>query len=150
MKAAIAGTIAVVALASTAASVAGPTAKPTAKPLAPTSNTAALDRRLNRLNARLTKLEARVKKVEKTNGLLVRVAVYTLAGIACEAAVSADTFQKTFGVIDEISQATMGRTYFGPQAPLNDQKACTDLEVQRNQALLLASHQDLINLFYGP
>ncbi|HEU5066196.1 MAG TPA: hypothetical protein VFT86_10055 [Gaiellaceae bacterium] len=150
MKAAIAGTIAVVALASTAASVAGPTAKPTAKPLAPTSNTAALDRRLNRLNARLSKLETRVKKVEQTNRLLVRVAVYTLAGIACDAAITADTFQRTFGVIDEIAQTTMGRVYFGPQAPLNDQKACTDLELQRNQAFPLGSHQDLINLFYGP
>ena len=151
MKAAIAGTVAVVALASTAA-FAGPTAKPqaSAKPLASTSNTAALDNKLKRLTARVSKLETRVKKVEKTNNLLVRVAVYTLAGIACEAAISADVFQKTWGVIDEIAQTTMGRTYFGPQAPLNDQKGCTDLELQRNQAALLASHQDLINLFYGP
>lgn len=146
MKAAIAGTIAVIALASTAASIAGPTAKPQAS----TSNTAALDRRLNRLTARVSKLEARVKKVEATDRLLVRVAVYTIAGIACEATVTADVFQKTFAVIDEIAQTTMGTTYFGPQAPLNDQKGCSDLEVQRNQAALLASHQDLINLFYGP
>ena len=146
MKAAIAGTIAVIALAGAAASVAGPTAK--SQPS--TSNTAALDRKLKQLTTRVAKLETRVKNVEKTDRLLVRVAVYTLAGVACEAAISADVFQKTWGVIDEISQATMGRTYFGPQVPLNDQKGCTDLELQRNQALLLASHQDLINLFYGP
>jgi hypothetical protein len=146
MKAAIAGTIAVVALASTAASIAGPTAKPQAS----TPNLAALDRKLNRLSARVTKLESRVKKLETTNRLLVRVAVYTLAGIACEAAITADVFQKTWGVIDEVAQTTMGRTYFGPQAPLNDQKGCSDLSITRNQALLLASHQDLINLFYGP
>jgi hypothetical protein len=82
--------------------------------------------------------------------LLVRVAVYTLAGVACEAAINADVFQKTWGVIDEIAQTTMQRTYFGAQVPLNDQKACSDLELRRNQSLLLASHQDLINLFYGP
>jgi len=146
MKAAIAGTIAVIALASTAAFAAGPTAKPQAS----TSNTAALDNKLKRLTTRVAKLETRIKKVEKTNTLLVRVAVYTLAGVACEAAISADVFQRTWGVIDEISQTTMGRTYFGPQVPLNDQKGCSDLELRRNQALVLASHQDLINLFYGP
>ena len=152
MKAAIAGTIAVVALASTAAFGAGPNAKPqaSAKPQATTSNTAALDNKLKRLTARVAKLETRVKKVEKTSNLLVRVAVYTLAGVACDAAINADVFQKTWGVIDEIAQTTMGRTYFGPQSPLNDQKGCSDLEIHRNQALLLASHQDLINLFYGP
>jgi hypothetical protein len=152
MKAAIAGTIAVVALASTAAFGAGPTAKPqtSAKPQASTSSTAALDNKLKRLTARVAKLETRIKKVEKTNNLLVRVAVYTLAGVACEAAINADVFQKTWGVIDEIAQTTMQRTYFGPQAALNDQKACSDLELRRNQSLLLASHQDLINLFYGP
>jgi hypothetical protein len=147
MKAAIAGTIAVVALAGAAASVAGPTAKPQATA---TPNTAAADRKLKRLTTRVAKLETRVKNVEKTDRLLVRVALYTLAGIACEAAINADVFQKTWGVIDEIAQTTMQRTYFGPQVPLNDQKGCTDLELQRNQALLLASHQDLINLFYGP
>ena len=152
MKAAIAGTIAVVALASTAAFGAGPNAKPqaSAKPQAATSSTAALDNKLKRLTARVSKLETRVKKVEKTNNLLVRVAVYTLAGVACQSAISADVFQKTWGVIDEIAQTTMQRTYFGPQVALNDQKSCSDLELRRNQALLLASHQDLIDLFYGP
>lgn len=151
MKAAIAGTIAVVALASTAA-FAGPNAKPqaSAKPQAATASTVALDNKLKRLTARVAKLETRIKKVEKTSNLLVRVAVYTLAGVACEAAINIDVLQKTWGVIDEISQTTMGRTYFGPQVPLNDQKACTDLELQRNQQALLASHQDLIDLFYGP
>jgi len=146
MKAAIAGTLAVVALASTAASFAGPTARPQAT----TSSTAAIDRKLNRLTARVSKLEARVKKVEQRNSLLTRVAVYMLGGIACEAAITADVLQRTWGVIDEIAQTTMSRTYFGPQAPLNDQKGCTDLELRRNQALPLASHQDLIDLFYGP
>jgi hypothetical protein len=146
MKAAIASTIAVIALASTAASIAGPTAKPQAS----TSTTAALDSKLNRLNTRVTKLESRVKKLEKTNKLLVRVAVITLGGLACEAAITADVIQKTWGVIDEIAQTTMGRTYFGPQAPLNDQKGCTDISITRNQPLLLAPHQDLIDLFYGP
>ena len=146
MKAAIAGTLAVVALASTAASVAGPTAKPQAT----TSNAAAIDRKLNRLTARVNKLEARVKKVEARNSLLSRVAVYTIGGIACEAAITADVLQRTWGVIDEIAQTTMSRTYFGPQAPLNDWNGCTDLEIRRNQALPLVSHQDLINFFYGP
>jgi hypothetical protein len=145
MKAAIAGTIAVVALASTAASIAGPTATPQAS----TSNTAALDQKLNRLSAKVKKLETRVKKVEKDTKLLVRVAVLTLAGVACEAAITADVMQRTWGVIDEIARATLSRTYFGPQAPLNDQKGCTDISITRQQPLLLASHQNLIDLFYG-
>ena len=145
MKAAIAGTIAVIALASTAVSIAGPTAKPQAS----TSNTAALDKKLNRLNARVSKLETRVKKLEKDSKLLTRVAIITLGGVACEAAITADVIQKTWGVIDEIAQATLSRTYFGPQAPLNDQKSCSEISITPNQPLLLASHQNLIDLFYG-
>ena len=98
----------------------------------------------------MSKLETRVKKLEKDSKLLTRVAIITLGGVACEAAITADVIQKTWGVIDEIAQATLSRTYFGPQAPLNDQKSWrSEISITRNQPLLLASHQNLIDLFYG-
>jgi uncharacterized protein YlxW (UPF0749 family) len=154
MKPAIAIALAVVAFAGTAAFAAGPATQPqvapTAQPLATTQNLTALDRKLNRLNARVTKLETRVKKLEKTNKLLVQVAVITLAGVACEATMTADAFQTTWHAVDEIAQATLSRTYFGPQVPLNDQKGCSDLSIARNAAAPLVPFQALIDLFYGP
>lgn len=149
MKAAIAGTIAVVALASTAVFTTGSSAQPQAS----TVDVAALQKKLNQTNARVTKLEGRVKKLEKTNKLLVNVAVATLAGVACEAAITADTVQATWGVIDQIAQTAQSRTYFGPQTPLNDQKACTDLSILRqppSSSPSLAPFKALIDLFYGP
>ena len=89
------------------------------------------------------------RRWRRSNKLLTRVAILTLAGVACEAAITADVIQRTWGVIDEIAQATLSRTYFGPQAPLNDQKGCADISITRQQPLLLASHQNLIDLFYG-
>jgi hypothetical protein len=146
MKSAIASTIAVVALASPAASA----AKPAARPQVSNAGLAAVEMKVNRLSARVANLERRVKKLEKTNKLLVQVAVITLAGVACEAAIAADAFQRTWQVTDEIAQGTLGRTYFGPQVPLNDQKGCSDISIVRQPAAPLVPFQNLIDLFYGP
>jgi len=45
---------------------------------------------------------------------------------ACSLALTADVFQGTWSVIDQISQATMsGKLFFGAQTALNDQGGCT-------------------------
>ena len=148
MKATIAGTIAVVALAITAVSTAGPSAKPQATNV----DIAALQKKLNQTNAKLAKLDARVKKLEKTQGVLVDVAVATLAGVACNATLTADAFRATWSVVDQVTQAVQMRTYFGPQTAVNDQKSCSDLGIARQPATppSLASFPLLIDFFYAP
>jgi hypothetical protein len=150
MKPVIAAIVAVVALGVTAVSTAGPSARPQAS----SAGIASLEKKLKRTNARVKKLETRVKKLESTQKLLVTVAVATLAGVGCEAAITADTFQRTWHAIDEMAQATQQKTYFGPQTPLNDHKSCPDLEIPRGQPApappSLRSFQEVIDLFYGP
>jgi hypothetical protein len=148
MKAAIASTIAVVALASTAVFTTGSSAQPQASNV----DVSALQKQLNQTNARLAKLDARVKKLESRSNLLIRVAGYILAGVACEATLTADTFQATWGAIDQVAQAAQSKTYFGPQTPVNDQRSCFDLGVERRlpgSAPSLAPFTRLIDFFYG-
>jgi hypothetical protein len=155
MKSAIAGTVAVVALASAAVSTAGPSAHPqrSARPQASAVDIATLAKKLNQTTARVAQLDARVKKLEKTNKLLISVEVITLAGVACEAALTADAFQTTWSVVDQLA-AAQSKVYFGPQTPLNDQKSCSDITVQRQAPFpappSLGSLSKLIDFFYGP
>jgi hypothetical protein len=53
----------------------------------------------------------------------------------CNTAVTADAFQGTWSVIDQIAQGTQaGKTYFGAQVPVNDFNICQRaLEVPRSQ-----------------
>jgi hypothetical protein len=148
MKATIAGTIAVVALAITAVSTAGPAARPQASNVDITT----LQKKLDQTNAKLAKLDARVKKLEKTQSLLLGVAVATLAGVACNATLTADAFRSTWGVMDQVTQALQMRTYFGPQTAVNDQKSCSDLGIARQPVTppSLASFPQLIDFFYAP
>jgi hypothetical protein len=148
MKATIAGTIAVVALAITAVSTAGPAAKPQASNI----DIVALQKKLNQTNVKLAKLDARVKKLEKTQSTLIDVAVATLAGVACNATLAADAFQATWTVMDQVTQTLQMRTYFGPQTAVNDQKSCSDLRIGRQPATppSLAAFPKLIDFFYAP
>jgi hypothetical protein len=150
MKSAIAGIVAVVALAVTAVSTAGPSSQPQASAASITS----LQKQLKRTNARVKKLETRVKRLEARSQLLTTVAVATLAGVACEAVITAEAFQRTWAVVDEMAQATQQKTYFGPQPAMVEHKSCSDLEIPRQQpppaAPTLRGFQEVVNLFYGP
>jgi hypothetical protein len=148
MKSAIAGIIAAVALASAAVAVAGPSAKPQAT----TADIAALQKKLEATNARVAKLDTRVKKLEKTQKLLVDVAVATLAGVACEATITADAFQATWQAVDANLTALGRPVAFGAQTQVNEQKSCSDLGLPRQPASppSLASFPKLIDFFYGP
>lgn len=148
MKSLIAASVAIVALGVTAVSTAGPSARPQAS----SASIASLEKKLKRTNARVKKLETRVKKLETTQKLLVSVAVATLAGVACEAVITADAFQRTWGAIDEMAQAQQ-KTYFGPQATVVEHESCSDLDIPRQQPTApasLRSFQEVVNLFYGP
>jgi outer membrane murein-binding lipoprotein Lpp len=92
------------------------------------------------LKAKVAKLQADSKK------LTTRVAA-TEDGIGgayllgvCQAAITADALQGTWQIVDQLSAATQaGKTYFGPQTPVDDsiggQPVCQALQVIRSQAL---------------
>jgi hypothetical protein len=114
---------------------------------------AAADPKVAALEKRIAKLEARVKKVESFNKDTTLVEVGTLAAIACEAAMTADTFQTTWGVVDQIAQTAQGKVYFGPQAALNDQQSCADLALLRQAPgtpPTLVPLSKVIDFVYGP
>ena len=150
MKSVVVGIVAIAVLGTAAVSTAGPSAEPQAS----NASIVSLERKLRRTDARVKKLDARVKKLEARSKLLTTIAVASIAGIACEAAVTADSFQRTWSVIDEMAQATQAKIYFGPQTPLVDHSSCPDLEIPRGQPApappSLRSFQEVINLFYGP
>jgi hypothetical protein len=150
MKSVVVGIVAIAVLGTAAVSTAGPSAEPQASNASITS----LERKLRRTDARVKKLDARVKKLETRSKLLTTVAAAMLAGLACEAANTADSLQRTWSVIDEMAQATQAKTYFGPQTPLVDHQSCSDLDIARGQPApappSLRSFQEVINFFYGP
>ena len=87
---------------------------------------AALKRQVTSLQKQVNTLKKQVKAQE--NGLL---GIGALA--LCNVAATADTFQQTFGVIDQIAQGTQGKTYIGAQQAVNDQGLCQALNVPRTQ-----------------
>ena len=135
---------AAVALTGAAAGTAGPSAD---------QKVAALEKQVTQMNKLVAKLDVRVKTLEKNNKTLTSVAIAVIAGIACEATVTADAFQTTWGVTDQIAQTAQAKVYFGPQTPLNDQGSCTDLEIKRQLPAAppsLASFTALIDFLYAP
>ena len=119
-----------------------------------TAGTAA-DPQVAALQKRVTKLEKDVKALQKNQKTIVGGVVVAYAGLACASAATGDALQTTWAVIDQMAQATQaGKTYFGPQTPLNDQKGCSDLGVARQVPNTippsLATLTGLINFFYAP
>ena len=115
--------------------------------------TAALQKRVTKLEHELAAMQKSQTKLQKASEDLVTIAVLTAAGVACGAAVTADAFETTWGVVDQLAQATQGKVYFGPQAALNDQQSCGDLTIQRQVASAppsLASLSKVIDFFYAP
>jgi hypothetical protein len=86
----------------------------------------------NPLAGRVSALEQQVKVLRKqlvaTRSDLGRVKGDLAANYgadACMLALTGDVFQGTWSVIDQVSQATMSKVFFGPQSPLNDKGGCT-------------------------
>jgi hypothetical protein len=92
---------------------------PQAQPAAPTN--AQLARQIKVLQKQVKTLQKQVKTVR-----LVAAAGLVYSG--CSTAVTADAFQGTWTVIDQVA----GRPIFGPQVPVDDFQLCSVLEIQRS------------------
>jgi hypothetical protein len=87
-------------------------------------------------------LKAQVKTLKKTVNDTRDLALAVAAIGACNVAITADGLQGTWQEIDQLSAATQaGKTYFGPQTPVNDAIGNTNthwcglVSVNRSQAL---------------
>ena len=85
------------------------------------------DRKLAALAKQVTALQKQVKTLSTQLAATRRELVINYAGDTCAAAMLADIQIGTWGVIDQIAQATQGKTYFGQQAAVNDYKNCSFL-----------------------
>jgi hypothetical protein len=90
-----------------------------AQPAAPTNK---------QLARQVKALQKEVKTLKKQVRQTRNIALGTLAYTGCSIAVTADAFQGTWTVIDQVA----GRTIFGPQVPVSDSPGlCAAVEIQR-------------------
>jgi hypothetical protein len=111
-----------------------------------------LQNQVNALSKKVTTLQKTVKtlntKVNSAGGL-AQAAVFL---DECSNAVTADALQGTWNVIDQISTATQaGKTYFGPQTPVDDKGICGLFGISRSQVSppTVGTYTALINLVAG-
>jgi hypothetical protein len=103
---------------------------------APPTN-AQLAAQIKALQAKVTKQEKTIKTLQTAVKDAGGLAAAGLAFSACGFAITADAVQGTWSVIDQVSINTPNilRTFFGPQTPVNEQGACTALQVVRTQVV---------------
>jgi outer membrane murein-binding lipoprotein Lpp len=87
------------------------------------------------LAARVAALEKKVKTLNKDVVVLANIAGASLAYTECSIGATADAFAGTWNVIDQIAQATQGRTYFGAQPVVSDYQACAAFKINRSVAV---------------
>jgi hypothetical protein len=100
------------------------------------------------LKKQVAQLQAQVKALQKwvpktcsartcfTLPQVSSISAFGYEATICEQAVVADAFQGTWNVIDQISTATQaGKTYFGPQTPISDTQACTNIGLTRSSGV---------------
>ena len=85
------------------------------------------DRKIAALAKQVNALSKQVKTLTTQLTATRRELVINFAGDTCSAALFADIQIGTWGVIDQIAQATQGKTYFGQQAAVDDYKNCSFL-----------------------
>ena len=114
----------------------------------PTPTEQKLQRQINTLKTQVAKLQKDDKTLKANVNDLVGGISLALVLNACTNAVTADAFQGTWQVIDQLSTATQaGKTYFGPQTAISDAlsgltaPACQAVQVVRSQALPPTSAQ---------
>ena len=82
---------------------------------------AALTKKVNTLSRQVKTLQTQLIQTR-------RVVLVNFAAETCLAAMTADLIQGTWGVIDQIAQATQGgKTYFGQQTAVTDYNNCSFL-----------------------
>jgi hypothetical protein len=85
------------------------------------------DKKIAALSKQVTALQKQVKTLSTQLTATRRELVINYAGDTCAAALLADLQIGTWGVIDQLAQATQGKTYFGQQAAVDDYKNCSFL-----------------------
>ena len=85
------------------------------------------DKKIAALTKQVNALSKQVKTLTTQLTATRRELVINFAGDTCAVALLADIQIGTWGVIDEIAQATQGKTYFGPQIAVSDFKNCSFL-----------------------
>jgi hypothetical protein len=81
---------------------------------------AVLQKQVKTLQTQVTQLS---KALHDTDGQIE----VNFASDTCLGAQIADLIQGTWGVVDQIAQATQQKTYFGAQTPVDDYKNCSYL-----------------------
>ena len=129
----------IVAFVLAAVPVAGAAVSPTERKL--TRQVTALQKQVTTLQRQVKTLQTQMRNANgAVNGLF--------AVTVCLTAMTADTFQATWTAVDELAQATQGRTYFGPpQAAVNDLGACQALRVSRPRTPSVAGLSSIIAIF---
>jgi hypothetical protein len=89
----------------------------------PASGATPTDRKIAALQRQVRAMQSQVKALNKRVNLLERYASAPFLGSTCEAALTADLFQGTWAVIDQVA----GRTIFGPQTQITDYGNCAFL-----------------------
>jgi len=103
------------------------------------------------LQKQVTKLQAQVKKLQSQTSDLNAFSNGLVPLLACQDAVTSDALQGTWNVIDQISTATQGKVYFGPQAPLADKNSCAEFRITRSQTVppTVSVFSSLVTLLMG-
>jgi len=87
------------------------------------------------LQKQVTTLQKQVTTLQKQHKVLDSFTSALVGVLVCENAVITDALQGTWNVVDQIAQATQGKTYFGAQTPLADKGACTAFKITRSQGV---------------
>jgi hypothetical protein len=130
--------------------VASGTASASSQALTPAEKN--LQAQVNGLSKKVTALQKQVKTLTKnvdTAGGLAQAAVFL---DECSNAVTADALQGTWTIIDQIATATQaGKTYFGPQTPVDDKGICALFGISRSQVSppTVGTYTSLLNLVSG-
>ena len=89
---------------------------------------AALQRQTKALQAQVKTLQVQMRTLQRRVLDDEGQVSLNFEGDTCVGAQIADAIQGTWGTIDQLSAATQaGKTYFGPQTPVNDYSNCADL-----------------------
>jgi hypothetical protein len=89
------------------------------------SNTS--DPRIRVLQRQVKTLQTQVRDLQKRANQFDGYFDGIFTATTCVGATTADLIQGTWGVIDQIAQATQQRTYFGPQTSVPDYADCSTL-----------------------
>jgi hypothetical protein len=84
----------------------------------------ALASQISQLRTQVVALQKRVKKLETAHKETRDIAISALGWGICLGAVTADAFQGTWAVIDQIGQATQQKNWIGAQPTVDDQGIC--------------------------